>query len=56
MRRSIAIVVAFCLAFSGLFFAAPALAVDGEAKDVFAARVMAKALMCTPFCRHFLLR
>lgn len=43
MRRSLAIVVAFCLAFAGLFFAAPALAVDGEAKDVIATRVMAKA-------------
>jgi hypothetical protein len=43
MRRSIAIVIAFCLAFSGLFFSAPALAVDGEAKDVFAARVIAKS-------------
>jgi hypothetical protein len=56
MRRPIAIIVAFCLAFTGLLFASPALAVDGEAKDVFAARVIAKAMMCTPYCGHFLLR
>ena len=43
MRRLVAVLVAFCLAFTGLFFAAPALAVDGEAKDVFSARVIAKS-------------
>ena len=37
MRRLVAVFVSLFLAFSGLVVASPALAVDGEAKDVFAA-------------------
>jgi hypothetical protein len=43
MRRLVAVFVSLFLAFSGLVVASPALAVDGEAKDVFAARVIAKS-------------
>lgn len=43
MRRLVAVLVSFSLVFGGLLFASPALAVDGEAADVFAARVIAKS-------------
>lgn len=43
MRRLVAVLISLSLALGGLLFASPALAVDGEAKDVFAARVIAKA-------------
>ena len=43
MRRLVAAFVALFVFFSGLVVASPALAVDGEAGDVFAARVLAKA-------------
>jgi hypothetical protein len=43
MRRLVAVLISLSLAFGGLLFASPALAVDGEAKDFFAARVIAKA-------------
>jgi RHS repeat-associated protein len=43
MRRLVAVLISLSLAFGGLLFASPAMAVDGEAKDVFSARVIAKA-------------
>ena len=43
MRRLVAVFVSLFLACGGLFVASPALAIDGEAKDVYSARVIAKS-------------
>jgi len=43
LRRFVAVFVSLFLAFGGVVVASPALAVDGEAADVFAARVLAKS-------------
>jgi len=43
MRRLVAVFVTCFFVFSGLVFASPALAVEGQAANVFAARVMAKS-------------
>jgi len=43
MRRLVAVFVTCFFVFSGLVFASPALAVEGQAADVFAARVIAKS-------------